>query len=261
MLFAVIGYPVKHSLSPRLHTIAFNFLNIKAYYTKVEVPPERLEEFFKTADITFNGLNITIPHKVKVFEMVDVVDPIAREAGAVNTVLFKDGKSYGYNTDVKGVRMAIEDAIDPKGKSVAIIGAGGAARAAVVAFYKDAKITIFNRTYEKAKKLAEEFGVEARPLSAYEEIAKHDIVINATPVGMDGKSMPIPPEALRKGQVVMDMIYRPLYTPLLKEAMRRGAKAVNGLKMLVIQGIESERIWLGRAPPWKHVYRELIKEL
>jgi shikimate dehydrogenase len=223
----------------------------------VDVPPEKLGDFMKAAPMVFSGLNVTIPHKVAVLEYVDELDALAEEVGAVNTIAFGN-KVKGYNTDVIGVRKSIEDVVKPKGLKVAILGAGGAARAAVVAFYKDNYVTVFNRTYEKAKKLSREFGVEARPLSSVKEIKKHDVVINATPVGMDGVSSPVPPEALRQGQVVMDMIYRPLYTPLLKTAMVKGAKAVNGLKMLVIQGVESERLWLGKAPPWRSVYQRLL---
>jgi len=261
LLFAVIGHPIKHSLSPLLHKISFSMMEVDAEYVKVGVPPERLSEFMKAADMVFKGLNVTIPHKVSVVEFVDSLDPVAEKVGAVNTISFERDKILGFNTDVVGVRESVEDVVDPKGLRVAVLGAGGAARAAVVAFLEDCEVTVFNRTLEKAKALAKEFGVEARPLSDVEGISKHDIVINATPVGMDGVSSPVPPEALREGQVVMDMIYKPLYTPLLKHAMVKGAKAVNGLKMLVIQGLESERIWLGRAPPWREVYAKLLASL
>ncbi len=261
MLFAVIGHPIKHSLSPELHEIAFKLIGVKACYTKVDVHPVALEDFMKVASFTFSGLNVTIPHKERVYEIADEVVGVAKEVKAVNTVKFEDGRIIGYNTDVKGVRLAIEREIDPKGKKVAVIGAGGAARAAVVAFYKDAQVTIFNRTFERAKKLAEEFGVEAEPLNNVEKVKNFDIIINATPVGMDGKGTPVPPEVIREGQVVMDMMYRPLLTPLLKNALRRGAKPVDGLKMLVIQGLESERIWLGKAPSWEKVYSKLLSKL
>ena len=260
-VFAVIGHPIAHSLSPKLHKIAFNVLGIDAFYTKVDVTPETLKEFMEVAPLIFNGLNVTIPHKERIFNMVDKVEGIANEVKAVNTVLFKDGESYGFNTDVIGVRRAVESATEPRGKRIAIIGAGGAARAAVVAFYKDSQVVIFNRTLERAERLAREYGVEAKPLSSYEEIAKFDIVINATPVGMDGVSTPIPTSAIRKGQVIMDMLYKPLLTPLLRAGLRKGAKIVDGLKMLVIQGLESERIWIGRAPSWQTVYSKLLSEL
>ena len=261
MLFAVIGHPVAHSLSPLLHSISFKMVGIRATYVKVDVPPERLEDFMKSADLVFKGLNVTIPHKVEVLKYVDEEDELVREVGAANVLKFEDGKVFAYNTDVIGVRMSIEDVINPKGLKVAVLGAGGAARAAVVAFKDVAKVTIFNRTVERAAALASEFGAEYSSLKDIEKIREHDIIINATPVGMDGASSPVPPEALRKGQVVMDMVYRPLYTPLLKMAMVNGAKAVNGLKMLVIQGVESERLWLGRAPPWREVYEKLLASL
>lgn len=256
-MFAVIGHPIEHSLSPELHKIAFRMMDLDLCYTKIDVPPEKLDDFMKAAPLIFKGLNVTIPHKEKVMKYCERVDPLVEEVKATNTLKFGDVTEC-YNTDVKGVRISIEDVVDPKGKKVAIVGAGGAARAAVVAFYKDAEVAIFNRTFEKAQKLAKEFGVSAFPLSKYELLRNYDIIINATPVGMDGKSTPFPPDVLREGQVVMDMVYRPLYTPLLLEAIRRGAIAVNGLKMLVIQGVESERVWLGRAPPWRSVYSKLL---
>ncbi|UXD21802.1 shikimate dehydrogenase [Ignicoccus pacificus DSM 13166] len=260
-LFAVIGHPIKHSLSPQLHRIAFRLIGEDATYTKVDVHPESLETFMEVAPLVFKGLNVTIPHKERVYELVDEVMGVASEVKAVNTVLFEDSRSYGFNTDVKGVRMAIESEVNARGMKVAILGAGGAARAAVVAFYKDCKVTVFNRTLEKAQRLAREFGVEARPLKDYEEIRRHNIIINATPVGMDGRSTPIPIEVIERNHVVMDMVYRPLFTPLLKGALRRGAKTVDGLRMLVIQGLESEKIWLGKAPDWKVVYMKLLAEL
>lgn len=256
-MFAVIGHPIEHSLSPKLHKIAFEMMGLDYCYTKIDVPPDALGDFMKAAPLIFKGLNVTIPHKENILAYCDKLDPLTEEVKASNTVKF-DNVVTCYNTDVKGVRLSIEDVINPKDKKVAIIGAGGAARAAVVAFYKDAEVAVFNRTFEKAKRLAEEFGVAAYPLKEYERIEGFDIVINATPVGMDGKSTPIPIDVIRPGQVVLDMVYKPLYTPLLLGALRKGAKPVNGLKMLVIQGVESERIWLGRSPPWREVYSKLL---
>jgi len=260
-VFAVIGHPIAHSLSPKLHEIAFNIMEFKGFYTKVDVHPNELEEFMRKASLVFKGLNVTIPHKEKVFRLVDKVDGVAEEVKAVNTVLFENGKSYGFNTDVVGVKKALCTATDPSGKRVAVIGAGGAARAAVVALYRVAQVTVFNRTFERARELAKEYGVEARPLQAYEEVTRHDIIINATPVGMDGVSTPIPPSVIENHHVVMDMLYKPLITPLLKTALRKGARIVDGLKMLVIQGLESERIWIGRSPSWNLVYERLLSDL
>ncbi|ALU11530.1 shikimate dehydrogenase [Ignicoccus islandicus DSM 13165] len=259
--FAVIGKPIEHSLSPLLHSISFELMGIRAWYTKVEVGKEELGEFMRTAPKLFTGINVTIPLKEEVTKYLDEVRGVAREVGAVNTVKFEGGKAIGYNTDVEGVRKAVSTQIEPKGLRVAIIGAGGAARAAVVAFYKDNEVTIFNRTEERGRKLAEEFGVEFQPLSNYELIKEFDLVVNATPVGLGGRGVPIPPEALREGQVVMDMVYNPLLTPLLRNALLKGCKVVDGLKMLVIQGLESEVIWLGLAPTWEKVYSKLLAKL
>ena len=261
MLFAVVGSGIGYTLSPLLHEIAFKEMKVRAFYTKVDLPPDALEGFLEHAKFAFKGLNVTIPFKERAFELVDSVEGVAGEVGAINTILFNGVKSYGYNTDVIGVRLAVEDAVDPKGLRVAILGAGGAARAAVIAFRRDCRVKVFNRTVERAKRLAEELGVEYGSLKEHEEIKRSDVIINATPVGRDGKSTPIPTEIIESRHVVMDMVYRPLLTPLLRASLLKGAKVVDGLKMLVIQGVESERIWLGRAPSWRKVYLKLLSRL
>lgn len=131
----------------------------------------------------------------------------------------------------------------------------------MVALRDEAQVTVFNRTLEKAKRLAEELGVDYAGLNEVDKIKKHDIIINATPVGMDGVSMPIPPDVIESRHVLMDMVYRPLYTPFLKVGLAKGAKTVNGLKMLVIQGMESEKVWLGASPYWRDVYERLLASL
>ncbi len=259
--FALIGKPLKHSLSPLLHSVSFSLMRYKGYYFKKEFNENQLNQFMEQAKMFLLGFNVTMPYKEKVLGLLDKVNKKAEEIGSVNTILVKKGKLIGYNTDFIGVRKSLEFFTALEDKKIAIIGAGGAAKSAVFALLNLSKVTIFNRNYGKALNLAKNFGVEAEPLSNYKKLKDFDIIINATPVGMDGKSIPFPPEVIKKEHFIMDMIYKPLYTPLLKEALKRGASVVNGLPMLIIQGLESEKIWIGKAPKWNIVYSKLITKL
>lgn len=223
--FAVIGKPIEHSLSPLLHSISFELMGIRAWYTKVEVGKEELGEFMRTAPKLFTGINVTIPLKEEVTKYLDEVRGVAREVGAVNTVKFEGGKAIGYNTDVEGVRKAVSTQIEPKGLRVAIIGAGGAARAAVVAFYKDNEVTIFNRTEERGRKLAEEFGVEFQPLSNYELIKEFDLVVNATPVGLGGEGRTNTSGSLEGGPSGNGHGVQPPTNPPLEECLVKGLQS------------------------------------
>ena len=218
--FALIGKPLKHSLSPLLHNIFFSLIKYKGYYFKKEVNENQLSQFTEQARMFLVGFNVTMPYKEKVLKLLDKVNKKAEEIGSVNTVLIKRDKLIGYNTDFIGVRKSLESFTTLKDKKIAIIGAGGAAKSAVFALLDISKVTVFNRNYKKALNLAKNFGVEAEPLSNYKKLKNFDVIINATPVGMDGRSIPFPPEVIKKEHFIMDMIYKPLYTPLLKEALK-----------------------------------------
>ena len=257
--FAVIGSNVRKSLSPLLHSISFRIMNFEGYYVAYSV--ECLECFAKNMR-GLDGFNVTIPYKEEIIKFLDEVRGEAREIGAVNTVAFENEKAIGYNTDAFGFEEAIRSVGDLGGK-VAIIGAGGAARAAVYASLKaGATVYVLNRTLERAVKLANDMAhlgkVIPLPLKEDKILEEVDVIVNATPLK---EEVPFNPKRIRRGQIVMDMNYLPLMTKTLKEAFKRGAQVVDGLKMLVAQGIKSEEIWIGRAPSWKLVYEEVLRKI
>ncbi len=257
--FAVIGSNVRRSLSPLLHSISFKLMGFEGYYIAYSV--ECLECFVKNMK-GLDGFNVTIPYKEEIIKFLDEVRGEAREVGAVNTVTFEKGKTIGYNTDVYGFEEAIRSVGELGGK-VVIIGAGGAARAAVYASLRaGATVYVLNRSLERAIKLANDMAHLGKviPLQLKEDkvIEEADVIVNATPLK---ETVPFNPKRIKSGQVVMDMNYLPLLTQTLREAFKRGAQIVDGLKMLVAQGVKSEEIWIGTAPPWRRVYEEVLKKI
>lgn len=252
--YGVIGDPIAHSLSPAMHNAAFAALHMDCYYGAFHVKGRYLYEAVNGARcMGFGGLNVTIPHKEAVIRFVEA-DEMARDIGAANTIDFKSNKSY--NTDAPGALDALRDSgIDVRGKSVLVLGAGGAARAVVYVLIKNgATVTIANRTAAKAADLAaymrsfgDVFGTGLTELKDKVEIS--DIVVNTTSVGMgDGETL-ITADMLSPEKVVFDLVYRPLETPLLKEAKKAGARTVDGIAMLARQGARSFEIWTGVKPP------------
>ncbi|MRS13137.1 MAG: shikimate dehydrogenase [Actinobacteria bacterium] len=258
---AVIGWPVAQSLSPAMHNAAYEALGLNWVCLPFGVPDQRaLIAFVEAARrLPFVGFNVTMPHKQAVAELCDEVATLAQMAGAVNTVHCVDGQLMGYNTDGRGLLETLtEDAgFDTTGKSVAIIGSGGAAGAAVTSLIlgKAASLALVNRDPDRAEALVERVrdrlrgmsvGVHALDPGAAEAVRGADLVINATPVGMgpDDPS-PIPADWVREGQVVLDMVYRAGTTALVREAEQAGATALGGLGMLVAQGALAIDIWGG----------------
>lgn len=249
MLYGVIGFPARHSLSPAMHNAAFREAGINAVYLAFEVPPERLEMAIDgVRGLGIGGLNVTMPHKEAVINHLDGLSEEAEEIGSVNTVV-NDGELVGYNTDGLGARRALETVTGLRGRNVLVIGAGGAGRAIVYELSKTSNVVVLNRTPERAKAL-ERFGAVGEALTE-ENLRRYtswaDIIINATPVGMNSSETPVPPDLLREGLVVMDIVYKPLRTRLLREAEGRGCTTVDGLWMLVYQGVESFRLWTGKS--------------
>ncbi len=266
-LAGVAGWPLDHTLSPAMHNAAYEDMGLDAVYVPLPVRNEselaRLVSAVRV--LPFLGFNVTMPFKRAVLELCDEVAAQARLAGAVNTVHCADGRLIGYNTDGRGLLQSLADeaGFNAEGKSVALVGAGGAAGAALVAFVvsRAARVAIVNRTKDRAEQLIEAIGPHARTTAlaavalddAREDVSGADLVVNATPVGMNGSGeMPIPAGWLRRGQIVADMVYRPAVTPLLRAAAEAGAKGVGGLGMLVAQGAMAIDIWAGgdgaRAP-------------
>lgn len=256
-LFGVLGDPVSHSLSPVMHNAAFKALGMDCEYHAFRVSPENLEKALHGAHaLGFGGLNLTIPLKEKALGIVKPSE-IAKQIRAVNTVDFRDG-IMGHNTDGIGAKMALKSAgIKITGKNVLLLGAGGAARAIAFQLAKDgAKVTIANRTIERAQALAKDvITVGKAQASGYEDLKNlihdSDILINSTSVGMYPKisGTIVTSDMMHKDLTVFDIVYNPQNTLLLKEARKAGAKTIDGVMMLVFQGAESFKIWTGRTPP------------
>ena len=262
---AVIGDPVEHSLSPCFQNAAFQHLKLDFIYVAFTVKAENLGDAISgVRSLGIYGLNVTMPHKISVIKYLDELDERADRIKSVNTILNKNGKLIGYTTDGIGVLNALKyNGVDPKGKKVVILGAGGAARSASYALSEVAgELVILNRTIERARNLASKVrkligshvnvkwdGLTEESLRR--EVREADILINATPVGMspDVNGTLVEKRLLHPDMVVFDMIYHPLKTRLLREAEEVGAKTINGLSMLIHQGAASFEIWTGVEAP------------
>lgn len=267
----VIGYPIRHTLSPAMHNAAFRALGLNWIYLPFEVPPERLDGAIKgMRGLRLRGLNVTIPHKVEVIRYLDELTEAARRIGAVNTLFWEDSHLVGDNTDAGGFLQALRQAgFDAKGKRVLVVGAGGSARAVLYALsQQDAYLFLTNRSIEKARQLATEFAVEQvyplEPYALHPVMNQIDLVIHCTPVGMAPeaeKEPPIPLEALPPHAWVSDLIYRPLHTRFLRRAASLGLHTLGGLEMLLYQGAESFVRWTGLVPPVEVMRRALLEQV
>ena len=269
--FAVIGDPIAHSKSPNMHSSWFEELNIDAAYIPLHITSERLEsavESLKT--LGASGWNVTIPHKQTIIPFLDELDSLAQKMGAVNTVVqLQDGRLKGYNTDGAGFVHSLEEAIG-KGKKeleVLLIGAGGAARGIAFALqqYGYHKVTITNRTVEKAEEIIAELG-EGQALSikeAEQSLDKFGIIIQSTSVGLANSEfkLPLSLEKLQEGAIAADIVYNPLMTPFLLEAQKKNAQIVNGLGMFVHQGAIAFNYWLEQYPDTNNMIKRLTEEL
>jgi shikimate dehydrogenase len=272
-LVGIIGYPIDHSLSPLMHNAAFEAMGLDYCYIPLEVEPRRIRSAVKALRVLgFCGFNVTIPHKRRIMALVDRLTPEARLIGAVNTVEIRHGRWIGHNTDGRGFLQAFteETGESVPGKRVMILGAGGAARAVAFqwALEGGAAVVIANRSSARADELVRDLRrppvrcpASALPwtkASLIEGVRQADIIINATSVGMKPDDPPLLPSyVLKPHHIVCDLIYKPSVTFLLKQAQAAGAKAINGLGMLVHQGALAFEIWTGRRPPIS-VMREVL---
>ncbi|MCX9084084.1 MAG: shikimate dehydrogenase [Candidatus Methanoperedens sp.] len=256
-LFGVLGDPVSHSLSPVMHNAAFKALDMDCEYQAFRVSPEKLYNAIHGANaLGFGGLNLTIPLKEKALEIVKPTE-LAKKIGAVNTVDFRNGIT-GHNTDGFGALKALEGGgIHVNGKNVLLIGAGGAARAIAFTLAEEgAKVTIANRTPQRAIFLAKDVGISGKTTGCglddlNELINNSDILIHSTAIGMSPKVSEtiVTSDMMHRDLVVFDIVYNPLNTRLLREARKAGAKTIDGVMMLVYQGAEAFKIWTGKNPP------------
>ena len=254
----VIGHPIRHSLSPVMHNAAFKYLGLNNCYVAIDISPGGIEHFIRGLRYTnIIGVNVTIPHKAAVIPYLDELSEEAKILEAVNTIKITEEKVIGYNTDVYGFEKCLED-IDVPSCSALLIGAGGAGKAVAYTLGKlnVKSLYITNRTEERAKQLIQFINnvfnrkIEFIPFNQLETLKPVDIIVNATPLGMEGikGELEIPSSIIREGTTAIDLVYNPPVTNFLKTASSLGAKTLNGIKMLVYQGITSFKIWTDLEP-------------
>lgn len=274
-LVGIIGYPIRHSLSPVMHNAAFESMGLDFCYIPLEVEPRRIRPAVNALrSLGFCGFNVTVPHKRRIMALLDRLTPEARLIGAVNTVEIRRGRLIGHNTDGRGfLRAFMEETGEPVvRKRVLILGAGGAARAVAFQWAMEGggAVTIANRSSARAAELVRDLRKPPVRCSAAvlpwtdasikAGVRQADIIVNATSVGMKPDDPPLlPPNVLKPGQIVCDLIYKPPVTLLLKQAQSVGARALNGLEMLVHQGALAFEIWTGQRPPIQ-VMREALEQ-
>lgn len=271
----IIGDPVGHSMSPFMHNAAFAHLAVDFVYVPFRVGADCLGDAIAgIRALGLRGCNVTVPHKEAVIPLLDEVAPLGRTIGAVNTITNDGGVLVGDNTDAPGFLRALEQRnVDPSGKKVLILGAGGAARAIAVALAeRRSELTICNRTLPRARRLAEfvssllstpvrvvAFGSEEMA----QELRHANVVVNATSLGMAplNTETPVPGGLLRPDMVVVDIVYNPPRTRLLREAEARGARAIGGVDMLVWQGALAFKTWTGLEAPVTVMRQAVVRRL
>lgn len=269
-IYAVIGDPIGHSLSPAVHNAVLKHFGQNKVYVAIKVPPDQLKGMFAAlAPLNIKGLSVTIPHKEAVLSLLDEEDPTVKETQACNTVVIDErGRRKGYNTDLPAAVETLEAALGEKtgtlslldGKQVLILGAGGVARSLAFGLQKaGAGITITSRSEEKANKLAQEVGCKAVNW-AMRASTLCDILVNCTPVGMHPNvdESPVPPAAFRQGQLCFDTVYHPEQTLFLKLAGERGGRTASGVDMFVRQAAIQARLFTGQEPPLDLI-RKVVK--
>jgi shikimate dehydrogenase len=262
----VIGWPLERTLSPVFQQVALDHLRLNIEYQAWPTPPYGLETRITTMrSPTVLGGNVTVPHKEAVIRLIDEVDPLSMRTGAVNTIVNREGRLFGYNTDVAGFMRALREdgGFEPEGKRVVVAGAGGAARAVVVALLEAGarSISVINRTLSRANRLVEDFRAEAgeTEIRALPEMYASwmavmgtcDLLVNCTSAGSSGSEdeSPVPVDLIRPNMLVYDLIYHPAETPLMKAARKAGARVLGGLQMLVYQGAASFALWTAQEAP------------
>ncbi|MCL4502871.1 MAG: shikimate dehydrogenase [Deltaproteobacteria bacterium] len=261
-IYGILGRPVTHSLSPAMHNAAFRELKINAVYVAFPVT-DLAQAVVGLRGLDIRGVSVTIPFKEEIIPLIDELDPQAKLIGAVNTVVNRNGRLTGYNTDWLGALRALKVKTALSGEHVLILGAGGASRAIAFGVLKEGgRVTLTDVDAPRAAALARDLGVEAIPPDAVAQCPA-TVLVNATPVGMEPKAeaIPIAPELLGRYRLVMDIVYRPLETRLLREAKARGAAAIDGLQMLIHQALAQFELWTGRPAPLEIMSRAAYKAL
>lgn len=273
-LYGLIGHPIGHSLSSDMHNVAFQKHGIVAHYESFDIQPPDLQKAIEGMKaIGIAGFNVTVPYKVSVIQYLDEIDEEAERLGAVNTVINRDGRLFGTNTDGRGYLHALMNKVgqDLSDKSVLVIGAGGAARGVAITLDHHGvhRIDIANRTMAKANELIRD-GVShttsKQPLTlekAMRQLGNYDVIINTTPVGMfpNVDEMPMYLNELKRGTLLSDLIYNPIRTKWLQEGEKRGATVLDGVGMFVGQGALAFELWTGISPDREQMRRTVLKLL
>ena len=264
VLYALFGSPARHSLSPAMHNAAFRAAGIDAVYLAFE-PDSIAGAVDALKSLGIRGASVTIPYKIDAVACLDEIDPLAAEIGSVNTLLNRDGKVAGYNTDGSGALRALaESGAGIDGASCLVIGNGGSARAIAFALLAGrSTVLIAGRSLSRAQSLASDLGgaaagARAIRISEIDQVIIEgvDIIINTTPLGMEGgdTSLPIDPGFITPRHTVFDIVYVPRTTPLLAEASKRRAHVVHGIDMLVYQGALQFELWTGMDAPVREMF-------
>jgi len=261
-IYGILGRPVAHSLSPAMHNAAFRELRINAVYVAFPVT-DLAQAVAGLRGLDIQGASVTIPFKEEIIPWLDELDPQAARMAAVNTVVRRDGRLLGYNTDWLGAIKALKEKTGLNGEHVLLLGSGGAGRAIAFGILQEGgRVTLTDADAPRAAALARDLQVEAIPLDA---IARHSaaILVNATPVGMepDMDGIPLAPDLLDRYRLVMDIVYKPLETRLLREAKSRGATVIDGLQMLIHQATAQFELWTGKAAPLEVMSRAAYEVL
>jgi shikimate dehydrogenase len=264
-LAGVIGWPVEHSLSPKLHSYWLKHYGIDGEYSAWAAEPKNLAAALKSLpQKNWHGCNLTIPHKEAALALVDSVDDVARAIGAINTIIVKENKLHGTNTDAYGFIENIRPHLPARKNKAVVLGAGGAARAVCYALIKEgfASVSVINRTHDKSIVLAEQFG-NMISAATWENraalLGDADLLVNTTSLGMKGKEpLDLDLSKLPTSALVTDIVYTPLVTPLLQQAKTRGNRIVDGLGMLLYQAVPGFAAWFGTRPEVTDELREHV---
>ncbi|AKL98606.1 shikimate dehydrogenase [Endomicrobium proavitum] len=263
-LYAVLGFPIKHSFSPQMHNAWFERENLNCAYLSFETSPQNFKKTVSALKtLGFYGFNITIPHKTAIMQLVDFTDKAAKLIGAVNTVALKNGKLYGYNTDYSGfLADLLSNDIKIKNKNILIYGAGGAAKAVAYALSLSGAKNVFitNRTHKTAEKLADIFKIKAIAAANIQNaLTDADLIVNASACGMKKNDvLPFNAEKIKPAAIIYDLIYNK-NTPFAKLAKEKKLKYFTGDGMLVNQGAQAFKIWTGIYPNAKSALKLLKK--
>lgn len=267
--FAVIGNPVAHSLSPEMHRGGYRELGIEGDYLRFQVEPRELGQAVQGLKaLGFTGWNVTVPFKEQIIPLLDALTSEALEAGAVNTVKVQDGRLIGHNTDGQGFIRSIQSQLKlEKGMQVVILGAGGAAKGIARALLPyEVKITILNRTQERAQHLVELINTDggdavAQPWEAGDWLKSAQLLVQTTSLGLKLEQYPFSLKGISRETLVVDIIFNPWETPFLREARELGCRTLNGVGMLLYQGALAWEFWFGGQAPVEGMKKGLLEAL